>query len=83
MFFDKALLRCEEDYENLKSTHEQLKWGHQYGPITKWYIEKPERYPCICVYNHCEDSNGPNYYDGDYVYLEDFEDTLPDDGTGV
>jgi hypothetical protein len=73
MFFSKSLLRCEREYESLKSSYEQLQRGAGKGPITQWLIGKPDRYPCVCLYNHCEDYNGPNYYDGEYVYIEDFE----------
>jgi hypothetical protein len=36
-------------------------------------LEEPEKYPCVLVWKIEVDDNGPDYIDGEYVYLEDFE----------
>lgn len=37
-------------------------------------LSEPEKYPCVLLWKIEVDNNGPDYIDGDYVYLDDFED---------
>ena len=36
-------------------------------------LSEPEKYLCVLVYEIKVDDNGPGYIDGEYVYLDDFE----------
>jgi len=77
MYLSKSLLLNEQSYEHLRASYENLPEVENYTestPHTAWHLSKPEKYPCVCVFTHYEDNSGPNYYDGDYVYLSDFED---------
>ena len=75
--FSKALLHNVEEYENLKSSYEQLKHGAGM-PIEHWLIGKPDKYPCICCYAWRYNDNGADTYEGDYVYIEDFDGLVVD-----
>lgn len=36
-------------------------------------IVEPEEYPCVLLFEIKADDNGPDYIDGEFVYLNDFE----------
>lgn len=43
-----------------------------YGKVVS-ELKEPEEYPCILVWEHKYSENGPDYIDGEYVYLNDFD----------
>lgn len=68
----KSLLLNDDQYKNLKDSYENMDYSNKREKI-RWSVGKPEKYPCICVYEKRYDSNGPDYYDGEYVYIDDFD----------
>lgn len=65
---NKRLLENGWDYDYLKS---------QYGDQkTRWNLDPPQKYPCICVFYPEENQNNLRIDTdifGDFVYLEDFD----------
>lgn len=68
----KKLLLNEDQFEILRDSYENVNYSNR-REIIRWSLGKPEKYPCVCVYEKRYNSNGPDYYDGEYVYVEDFE----------
>lgn len=44
--------------------------GH--GNVVSNLLE-PEKYPCVLMWKIEIDNDGPDYIDGEYVYLDDFK----------
>ncbi len=71
----KLLCRNEEDYNELKESI-----------CGRWFISNPIEYPCICIYERNESSTGLDFFTGEFIYLDDFEEFIPNgnaDGVGV
>ena len=68
----KALFEQKTDFENFVKIFTEGK-DLYHGKITS-YLSEPGKYPCVLVYEIKVDDNGPDYIDGEYVYLDDFED---------
>ena len=66
---EKDLLKSEEQLDSFISAHTGI-LGF-YGRTVNW-LDKPERYPCILIWQITDDPNGPAYLEGEYVYPEDF-----------
>ena len=67
---EKILLKSKEEYESFV----EFNTGYQKGyGIVKNLLSEPEKYPCVCTYDIRYNSNGPDDLDGDFVYLDDFE----------
>ncbi len=78
---NKRLLRNIEDFRDLRASCENLPSIEGYTsrqPHTTLNFEYPERYPCVCAYEWHNNDNGPDYYDGGFVYIEDFEGLVTD-----
>jgi hypothetical protein len=73
----KSLLRNEQEYKNLRESLEYENVptfsGHRERQRYTWYLSDPDFYPCICVYELRNNDNGADYYDGDFIYIMDFE----------
>jgi len=37
------------------------------------HLDEPDKYPCVGLINYVTDYYGPNYLEGEFVYLDDFE----------
>lgn len=62
-------------FENKKQFDDFVNQDRNYGSphgnvICNLY--EPEQYPCVLTYDIHVDDNGPDYVDGEYVYLSDF-----------
>ena len=81
--FSKSLLHNDFEFNNLRSSYENLPEvaGYRKGEHIGWYLGQPVRYPCICCYEKHYNDNGADYYDGDYVYIDDFEGLIVDPRT--
>ena len=66
---NKTLLKSEEDFHNFELENTFSIVG--YTVVNKLH-SKPRIYPCILIWHEFYDSDGPNYIDGEYVYLDDF-----------
>jgi len=67
----KSLFEQKLDFENFVKIFTESK-DLYHGKITS-YLSEPEKYPCVLVYEIKVDNNGPDYIDGEYVYLDDFD----------
>ena len=66
----KKLISNKTDFDNFLSI-----WTGYYpnrGNVIS-AIGEPKKYPCVLLFEIKVDDNGPDYIDGDYVYLDDFE----------
>lgn len=68
---NKTLLKSKEEFESFVHSHTGYIQGR--GNVMSWLLT-PEKYPCVAVWNFEYDGNGPDMLDGDFVYLDDFED---------
>ena len=78
---NKRLLRNKQDFESLRDSCENLSGTVGYSrmlPRTIWKLPEPEQYPCVCAYELQYNDNGADYYEGDYIYLQDFGGLLVD-----
>lgn len=66
----KILLKSKEEYESFVNFNTGYQKG--YGIVKNW-LSEPEKYPCVCTYDTRYNGNGPDELDGDFVYLDDFE----------
>lgn len=66
----KTLLSNKTDFNNFVSIY--TGYDSLHGKVVS-YLSEPEKYPCVLVYEIRVDDNGPDYIDGEFVYLEDFE----------
>lgn len=66
----KTLLSNKTDFDNFLSIY--TGYDPYHGKVVS-YLSKPEKYPCVLVYEIKVDDNGPDYIDGEFVYLNDFE----------
>lgn len=76
MSLNKSLLRNEKDYDDLKRFE---------GGIN-WFLGEPVKYPCICAYKTNTSDSGWDYIDGEFIYIDDFQDCVPNgnaDGIGI
>ena len=66
----KTLLSNKTDFDDFLSIHT----GHDtfHGNVVS-YIDEPEKYPCVLVYEMKVDNDGPDYIDGEFAYNDDFE----------
>lgn len=69
---NKTLLKSKEDFDSFVHSHTGLIQGH--GNVEAYFWFGPEKYPCVVVWHIEYDGNGPDRLDGDFVYLDDFED---------
>jgi len=67
---EKILLKSKEAFETFIKLNTCDQKG--YKNVSNW-LSEPERYPCICIYDIRYNGNGPDDLDGDFVYLDDFE----------
>lgn len=73
---NKRLLRNIEDFRDLRASCENLPDIEGYTsklPHTTFNFPEPEFYPCVCAHQWHNNDNGPDYYDGDFIYIMDFE----------
>lgn len=72
---EKTLLNNIEDFKSfIDNNTGRLPF---YGNTTTYFNEneedcRPIKYPCIVVWDIWDDPNGPAYLDGEFVYLDDF-----------
>lgn len=77
---DKILFKNKEQFDSYIEAHT----GLFPPPTCSWFYDKstgeviselyePEKYPCVGLIELKHDSNGFDYLDGDFVYLNDFE----------
>jgi len=67
----KTLLSNKTDFDNFLSIYTGY-YDSYHGNVIS-YLSEPEKYPCILVYEIRVDNNGPDYIDGEFVYLDDFK----------
>lgn len=67
----KTLFSQPIDFENFLKVYTGYDKFH--GNVVS-NLDEPEKYPCVLVYEIKVDNNGHDYIDGEYVYLDDFED---------
>lgn len=68
----KIMIHNLDDYNTFVADHTNR--DRSAGPFTDVRIGgPPESYPALLVYEFKYDSNGPDYYEGEYVYPSDFE----------
>lgn len=72
---EKELLKSKEQFKKFVNDHT----GYQsfYGE-TSSYLDEPDRYPCILMWDIWDDSNGPAQLCGDFVYPDDFDEKVSD-----
>ena len=68
----KTLLKNKEDFESFVNSHTGNIPGH--GIVDAYFWTGPEKYPCVVVWSIEYNGNGPDVLDGEFVYLDDFED---------
>jgi hypothetical protein len=66
----KILLKSKEAFESFVEYNTGYQPG--YGNVASW-LSEPSEYPCVCVYDIQYNGNGPDMLEGDFVYLDDFE----------
>ena len=66
----KTLLNTKEDLDSL--IKDNTGWDGYYGNVVAW-LDGPDKYPCVLMWEITDDPNGPAYIHGEYVYLDDFE----------
>jgi len=67
----KTLFNQKFDFENFVKLYTKDRDPY-HGKIVS-QLEEPEKYPCVLVYEIKVDDNGPDYIDGEYVYLDNFD----------
>ena len=68
---NKELVRSKEEFESFVNSYTGFIPGH--GIVKSYFWSEPEKYPCVVVWNIEYNGNGPDMLDGDFVYLDDFE----------
>ena len=68
---NKELLKNKEAFEAFIHSYTGYIPGR--GLVESYFWSEPEKYPCVVVWNIEYDGNGPDILDGDFVYLDDFE----------
>jgi hypothetical protein len=63
----KTLLHNENDYKDMQDLNST-------NDIPKWFLGKPDKYPCLALFEIRTSDNGWDYITGDFIYLDDFED---------
>ena len=71
MNMGKILLNSKEEFESFVNFNTGYQKG--YGNVSSNWLSEPEKYPCVCTYDIRYNGNGPDELDGDFVYLDDFE----------
>ena len=66
----KNLFKTESSFKGFIKDH--TGYDPSRGQVT-YRGEDPEKYPCIFVWNYEDDYNGPMYIDGEFIYLDDFD----------
>lgn len=69
---NKTLFKSKEDFDSFITSYTGYVQGH--GIVQRWEWFTPKKYPCIAVWHIEYDGNGPDMLDGEFVYLDDFED---------
>lgn len=70
----KTIIRNIVEHNLFKQNHTNK--DRSKGPFTDVHIGgPPESYPAVLVYELQYNSEGPDTYEGEYVYLRDFEGT--------
>jgi len=72
---EKQLLKSKEEFENF--VNDQTGYVLYHGNVDSW-IDEPEKYPCIAVYDIEYDSNSCDHLVGDFVYPDDFDEKVSD-----
>lgn len=68
----KTLLSNKTDLDNFISIYTM--YDDPFRGRVVSCLGEPEKYPCVLAYEIKVDDNGPDYIDGEFVYLDDFED---------
>lgn len=74
---NKELVRSKEEYESFVHSYTGLISEH--GTVESSFWSEPEKYPCVVLWRIEYNSNGPDILDGDFVYLDDFEEIYVED----
>lgn len=72
---EKELLKSREQFDCFVNGH--IGYSKYYGNITSW-LDEPEKYPCILLWDIEDNLNGPCHLVGDYVYPDDFDEKVSD-----
>lgn len=68
---NKTLLKSKEDFEKFENENTGIIPGH--GRVVSNFWNGPEEYPCVVAWDIEYDGNGPDYLEGEFVYLDDFD----------
>lgn len=68
---NKTLLNSYDSFVSFVDAHTGIIPGH--GNVKSYFWSGPEKYPCVVVWHIEYDGDGPDRLDGDFVYLDDFE----------
>ena len=67
----KTLLKNKEEFDDFVSSESGYTPLHGNIVVPSWF--KPEKYPCVAVWDIEYDASGPDILDGEFVYLDDFK----------
>lgn len=68
---NKTLLNSYDSFVSFVDAHTGYISGHGNVESNFWF--EPEKYPCVVVWEIVYDGDGPDELDGEFVYLDDFE----------
>ena len=72
---EKQLLKSKEQFDCFVSGH--TGYDSYHGNVVSW-LDEPEKYPCIVMYDIEYNGNGPDHLIGDFVYSDDFDEKVSD-----
>ena len=67
---NKILLKNKDEFDSFYKAH--TGYLPFYGNVTGSWLDEPESYPCVLVWEIKYDGNGPDTLEGEYVYISDF-----------
>ena len=68
---NKILLNSYDSFVSFVDAHTGIIHGHE--RVVSDFLESPEKYPCVVIWEIRYDGNGPDALFGEFVYLDDFE----------